>query len=67
MTLITAIPVRATHALRQGFTTIAVGTPGEITGMTGEPVVYTVTFWPAGPAGSAVVLTGLRRTDLTEA
>jgi hypothetical protein len=67
MTPSTAIPIRATHDLRQGATTIATGTPGEITEMTGDPVTYTVTFWPSGLPGSTVVLTNLRRTDLREA
>lgn len=67
MTPSTAIPVKATHALRQGPTTIGAGTPGEITEMTGDPVTYTVTFWPSGLRGSTVVLTNLRRTDLREA
>jgi len=67
MTPSTAIPIRATHDLRQGATTIATGTPGEITEMTGDPVTYTVTFWPSGLRGSTVVLTNLRRTDLREA
>ena len=61
------IPVRATHNLRQGDIEIAAGTPGEIIEMTGDPVMYTVTFWPSGLTGAKVVLTNLRRTDLREA
>ena len=48
MTPRTVIPVRATHALRQGGTTIVAGTPGEITARTGDPATYTVTFAKPG-------------------
>ena len=61
------IPIRATHHIRQGVTEVAAGTPGEITEMRGDPVVYSVTFWPSGLTGAKVFLTNLRRTDLREA
>jgi hypothetical protein len=65
----TAIPVRATHDLRQGSSPlIKAGTPGEITEMTGTgPISYTVTFWPTGLIGPTVTITNLRRTDIREA